>query len=208
MTLDLILLGAGGHASDLLTAIETSHPDRSVSVASDDEHIDERRFAGRAGCVPGGLDAAFALSAVFVSAIGYPTTRRIVVGRAEMAGVTWSDALVHVDATVHDSVELGSDVVVLGRSWVSAHVRVGAHSNIAYGVTIGHDSTLGSFAAVMPGACISGDVTIGTGVLIGANATVLEGCSIGDGAAVGAGAVVTSDVAAGATVVGVPARQQ
>ncbi|MFN4017245.1 MAG: sugar O-acetyltransferase [Reyranella sp.] len=49
-------------------------------------------------------------------------------------------------------------------------------------------------------------VTIGADVWIGGSAIVLPGVSIGDGAIVGAGAVVTRDVAAGATVVGNPAR--
>ena len=58
----------------------------------------------------------------------------------------------------------------------------------------------------MPGACIGGDVTIGDGVLVGANATILQGLTIGDDAMIGAGATVISDVPAGVTVVGTPAR--
>ena len=49
-------------------------------------------------------------------------------------------------------------------------------------------------------------ITIGDDVWVGGGAVVLPGVSIGDGAIVGAGAVVTRDVAAGATVVGNPAR--
>jgi maltose O-acetyltransferase len=41
---------------------------------------------------------------------------------------------------------------------------------------------------------------------IGSGATILGRLRIGEGALVGAGAVVTSDVPAGATVVGNPAR--
>lgn len=44
------------------------------------------------------------------------------------------------------------------------------------------------------------------GATIGSGATILGGVRIGSGATVGAGAVVTKDVAAGATVVGNPAR--
>jgi UDP-2-acetamido-3-amino-2,3-dideoxy-glucuronate N-acetyltransferase len=44
------------------------------------------------------------------------------------------------------------------------------------------------------------------GASIGSGATILGGVRVGRGATVGAGAVVTKDVAAGATVVGNPAR--
>ena len=71
---------------------------------------------------------------------------------------------------------------------------------------MGHDTVIGAFSSVMPGAVLSGDVRVGQGVLVGTNATVLEGRTIGDGARIGAGAVVTTDVPAGVTVLGVPAR--
>jgi acetyltransferase-like isoleucine patch superfamily enzyme len=47
---------------------------------------------------------------------------------------------------------------------------------------------------------------VGRGASIGSGATILCGVTIGERAMVGAGAVVTHDVAAGATVAGVPAR--
>jgi maltose O-acetyltransferase len=51
-------------------------------------------------------------------------------------------------------------------------------------------------------------VTIGANVWIGGGAIILPGVTIGDDAIVGAGSVVTRAVAAGATVVGNPAREK
>lgn len=52
----------------------------------------------------------------------------------------------------------------------------------------------------------SGPITIGDRVFLGQRSVVLGGVTIGDGATIGAHAVVTKDVAAGQTVVGIPAR--
>ncbi len=49
-------------------------------------------------------------------------------------------------------------------------------------------------------------ILIGANVWIGGGAILLPGVTVGDDAVIGAGAVVTRDVAAGATVVGNPAR--
>ncbi|MBF9036616.1 sugar O-acetyltransferase [Rhodobacterales bacterium HKCCE2091] len=85
-------------------------------------------------------------------------------------------------------------------------------------VTIGEGTMIGPGAHVYcaehatdpaeraAGLEIARPVTIGRNVWIGGRAVILAGVTIGDDAIVGAGAVVTRDVAAGATVLGNPAR--
>ena len=51
------------------------------------------------------------------------------------------------------------------------------------------------------------EIHIGRNVWIGGGAIILPGVNVGDDAIIAAGAVVTRDVAPGATVAGVPARQ-
>ena len=71
---------------------------------------------------------------------------------------------------------------------------------------IGPDTTIAPFVTI---GLRAGDVrgpTIGAGVNIGTGAKLIGPVTIGDGAQIGANAVVVSDVAAGVTVAGAPAR--
>ena len=106
------------------------------------------------------------------------------------------------------------------------NVRVGAGLSInpgvfilgMSGITIGDNVTLAVRSMLIDSGPLdsnhrkvrmSGEkamITIGNDVVIGAGAIILPGVKIGDGAIVGAGSVVMSDVPAGMTVFGNPAR--
>lgn len=206
----IVLLGGGGHASDVLAVIEAIESatgggrDRLVYVA-DDAWTEPERFEGRRPVKLVESILSGARLGPFVVSVGYPGGRRAIHDLAVGAGGEAAEALVHPHASVAGG-SLGPGVVVMGQTWLSPGVRIGGHTHVGYGATVGHDTVMRPFTSVMPGACIGGDVVIGQGVLIGANSTVLQGVEIGDGAVIGAGAVVTGDVAEGMVVVGVPAR--
>ena len=89
---------------------------------------------------------------------------------------------------------------------------------VAEEVTIGADCTLSWDVQILDNDFhrltirgverpMSAPVRIGDRVWIGTGAIVLKGVTIGDGAVVAAGAVVAEDVAPGAIVAGIPAKQ-
>ncbi|MFB1482933.1 serine O-acetyltransferase [Corallococcus sp. RDP092CA] len=100
----------------------------------------------------------------------------------------------HVDtkATLHPTVELGYG---------------GIGVIIAPGVEIGENSFISQNVSLEPLPGRVGAPRVGRNVYIGVGAHVLGPVTIGDGAKIGANALVLEDVAPGATVAGIPARE-
>jgi len=118
---------------------------------------------------------------------------------------------------------IGSFVEIQKGARVGRNCKISSHSFICEGVTIedevfiGHGVTFINDkyprATTETGALqTEADWTVvptvvKSGASIGSNATILCGVAIGERAVVGAGAVVTSDIPAGATVAGNPAKE-
>lgn len=109
-------------------------------------------------------------------------------------------AYVAADATV------GAGSQVLAGSVVGARAQLGEAVIVNTGATVDHDCVIGAGVHLAPGVTLAGEIMVGRDAFIGAGATVLPRLRIGENAIIGAGAVVTRDVAAGTTVVGIPAK--
>ncbi|USI71387.1 serine O-acetyltransferase EpsC [Sphingomonas morindae] len=96
----------------------------------------------------------------------------------------------------------------IGRNFFIDHgfTVIGETALIGDNVTIYQNVTLGGTNPVN-GEAGKRHPTILEGAVIGSGAQVLGPITVGEGARVGANAVVTRDVPAGATMVGIPARQ-
>jgi sugar O-acyltransferase (sialic acid O-acetyltransferase NeuD family) len=203
-----VLIGGGGHASDVLHAIEAANerrPTYDVVGILDDGEVDTRRLEGRNLTQIGTVDDLSRIDALYVLALGWPWTRQSVGDRVKAHGDP-APPIVHPRADIGAGAVLAPGTVVLGNTQVSPMAQLGPHSLVSYLAAVGHDTVFGAFGTVMPGAIVSGGVRAGDGVLVGAGAVIREGIVLGDGARVGAGAVVIDDVPEGTIVVSAPAR--
>jgi len=122
---------------------------------------------------------------------------------------------------IGDGSKIGSFVEIQKGARVGRNCKISSHTFICEGVAIEDEVFVGHGVIFTndryPRATADGRLQteadwsvvptrVGRGASIGSGAVILCGITIGELALVGAGAVVTKDVAAGATVAGVPAR--
>lgn len=103
--------------------------------------------------------------------------------------------------------EIGPGCVLYGGVTVSVNCRIGAGVVMNELVTVGHDVVIGDYTTIMPATGISGSCVIGDEVSIGGHAFIVPGRKIGDKAKIAAGSIVFSNVKAGTTVLGNPAKR-
>jgi serine O-acetyltransferase len=121
--------------------------------------------------------------------------------RLQSLGIPVLPRLIHRLTMVVAHVSIGDQVVVQPGVYVlHGQVVIDGVVEISGDTVIGPFVTIGLVAGEFVGP------TIGRGVRIGTGAKILGPIQVGPGAVIGANSVVISDVPAGATAAGVPAR--
>jgi serine O-acetyltransferase len=131
---------------------------------------------------------SFHRAALRLQALGVPLLPRALLSLGVRLHATWLDP----EARLAQGVELGYGGVGVV---IAAGVEVGPRTFISQHVTLG------------PRLDVPGVPRLGRDIFIGTGAKVLGPVTVGDGAVIGANAVVLDDVAPGAVVAGIPARE-
>jgi sugar O-acyltransferase (sialic acid O-acetyltransferase NeuD family) len=201
----LVLLGAGGHAKVVFDAHRAARPHADVRVYDDDAAKQGMSFYGVDVETPIAPYGRFRCACHV--AIGGNATRRRIALALESAGARLF-TVIHPAATVAQTAESDRGAFIAAGVIIAPHARIGTGAIVNHAAVVDHECTVGNWCHIAAGAVLGGAVRVGEACLIGSGAIVLPGISIGEGAIVGAGAVVTRDIAAGVTVVGVPAREK
>lgn len=202
----LIIYGSGGLGREVAQAVQAATTLKLIGFC--DDAVSAREVLG----VPvlGGLSALAAQPdplALYL-AVGDSTARRNLLQRLQGLGRTIAlPNVIHPAATLDPArVRLGLGNYVAAGARVAAGVRLGDFNIINFNAVLGHDVGLGDHCHVGPGAILNGEDQIGDRVLVGAGAVLMPRLKVGAGAVVGIGSVLATDVAAGHTVAGNPAR--
>lgn len=138
-------------------------------------------------------------------AIGRPAVKREVVGRLKVKGARFR-GYVHPTVVQGPRVSLGEGVVLCPGVVLTCDIKLGDFVMFNCGASAGHDVRVGDCSTISGHCDLTGFVTVGEEVFMGSGARVIPSRKIGNRAIVGAGSAVIMNVAAGATVMGVPAK--
>ncbi|MEZ4829476.1 MAG: NeuD/PglB/VioB family sugar acetyltransferase [Bacteroidia bacterium] len=114
--------------------------------------------------------------------------------------------LIHPFNSISSYAKIGKGNLIYPGAIVHANAMIGSYNLIETGVSVDMDVQIGDYCTLQTGARIGREVMIGKEVLVGMGAMIHPGLNIGEGAMIGPGAVVLSDVEAGDTVFGNPAK--
>ena len=206
---DLIILGSGGYAQELLWIVDDLNAIRPTwnfmgfvdpgSPLKKGQIYYDRPILGGWDDAPDPSKETY-----FACGIGAPDIRKKECVEAERRGYKPA-LLVHPSIIIAKHVTIGEGTIVGAGCILAPYAEIGRHCAINLQVAIGHNSSIGDYSVISPAAQILGGAVLGEGVFIGANATVYLGRRVGSGAMVGASSFLLTDLAPHKSAIGVPA---
>ncbi len=191
------IYGAGGHGKVVLDAMQSAGIDCAGFV--DDKDISSWMGFSITNVSALNLSAEVKLHL----AVGSCKAREDIAGRLINAQYF---NVYHPAAVIAKTAQIGLGTFLAAQAILAPDVKIGNHCIVNHAAVIDHDCDIGDFTHIAPQSSLGGGVTVGKCVLIGAGAIILPGVTIADYVVIGAGAVVIQNIAAGATVVGNPAK--
>lgn len=204
-----IVIGAGGLGREVAATIQNYLSDTFELLGFVDDGVEKGKVIND---LPVLGDIDWLLSQVddygLVFGIGSPKVKKAIFHKLANKNFHFPN-IIHPNASIHNSkfVTLGRGNVISDGSILTTNVTLGEFNLINLSCTIGHDATIGDFCSIMPGVNISGGATLKNEVYIGTGAKLIKATTLHDSCTLGAGAVVNSDIGAGKTYAGVPAKE-
>jgi sugar O-acyltransferase (sialic acid O-acetyltransferase NeuD family) len=206
---EIVIFGSGGMAREvafLIEQINSVSPQWNILgfVELDRERVGQQAGKYRVYCTEEELFDKTISAAI---GVGTPAVIHKITSRFAGRPNIGFPNLIH-PSVIRDEprVALGRGNILCARNIFTTDITIGSFNIFNLNGTYAHDVRIGDCCAFNSSVKLSGGVEVGSRCMVGAGATILQYLKIGDEVTVGAGSVVTKDVAAGTTVVGVPAK--
>lgn len=200
-----ILIGGGGHAYSLLTALPFSPDGYTALVPTQRLPIP---YLGRdEEVLPGELNNADFLVAVGYVGKGDPehSPRKIIIDQLQAAGASFFSCT-SGDSFIAPSAEIAPGTAVLHKAVINAGAQLEAHVVVNTGAIVEHDVQLGQNVQIAPAAVILGGARIGKNSFVGAGSIIMQGVNICEDCVIGMGTVVRKNILTPGLYCGNPAQ--
>lgn len=159
---EFAIYGSGMHANVLTDLIVVN---QDILQAYFNETIDTNSVNGYPNLI---YDAQSFMNAKLLIGIGNPQVRQ----KASKIINHAFGILIHPDASVAASAQIGSGTVILAGAVVQANAKIGKHVIINANVTIDHDAIIGDFVNIYPNTYVGGAAEIEELSIIGAGVVI------------------------------------
>ena len=140
-----------------------------------------------------------------ILASGEPEGRRQMYARAKSAGYKLP-TVIDASAKVSRYCDIGEASIICAGCTVAARSVVGCNVLVNVDTIIGHDVIIDDSAVLASKVNTGGACRIASGAMVGMGVSIRPGITVGEGSLIAIGSSVFSDVPAGVTAVGNPAR--
>ena len=200
----MILVGAGGHAREVIDLLELI-ADHDLFLF-DNVNTSVTSINGITVLINEvQAKAKLQIDPRFIIATGNPAVRKKMYELFLKWGGNPVTCIANTTVISKHQTSIGDGSNLMHNVFISNHVQTGICCLLNTSAHLHHNVSVGNFCEIGPAALLLGNVKIGHHVFIGAGAVLLPGIEVGDDAVIGAGSVVTKNVAAGKVVKGNPA---
>ncbi len=205
----MVILGAGGHAKELLEIVLESIPKDKISVFDNVtplEDISSVFSDFKLLRTTDKLELELTTCPDFVIGVGGIKAKTFLWKLALEIGGNPTSVVANNAAVGHFDTSIGLGSTIMQMAFISNSVQIGKAVLINTRANLHHDIIIGDYCEIAPNALLLGRAKIGNSVFIGAGAVILPDVTIGNNCTIGAGAVVTKNIGDDMVVKGNPAR--
>jgi sugar O-acyltransferase (sialic acid O-acetyltransferase NeuD family) len=200
----VLLIGAGGHATSCIEAIEAENKKEIVGLIGTPEEIGKKLLGYEVLGSEKDFVALLELTTNLILGIGQiksPNLRIEIKEKFIKNGFTF-ESVISPTAQISKHAVIGSGTVIMHDVVINAGVKIGDYSIINTGSIIEHDSRIGDFAHISTGVISNGKTSIGNNTFVGSGTIIMEQIKIGDNCIIGMGQHVRHDLSDNSKYVG------
>jgi sugar O-acyltransferase (sialic acid O-acetyltransferase NeuD family) len=195
--LEIILVGAGGHAHACIDVIEQQDRYQIAGLVGKQDEINTEHIGYYVIASDNNLAKlvkVYKYAFIAVGQILSPDKRIYLYQQAINLGFRLP-TIISPSAYVSRHASVGAGSIVMHGAIVNAGAKVGENCIINTRSLIEHDAIVEDHCHISSGAILNGDVKISTGCFVGSGCIVKEGVSLGENCVVGMGTSVRHNLA-------------